>query len=363
MCPQPTVWPLAPHTGAKHAILRAYLNAWFPILGSWNGRVIFIDGFAGPGEYSEGEPGSPLIALDAIADHRHDLSNCEFVLRFIERDAARARHLKRLLDSRESAGDIPDHVNWDVAHGEFSDVIGHALDSLGDNSLAPAFVMLDPFGPAGVPYDLVTRLARHPRTELLISFMYESIARWLSQPAFEAHLDALYGCQEWRSAASMPAAEKRQFLHDLYRERLELAGMEIVRSFQMLDEGGRTEYFLFFGTHHPKGWSSMKDAMWKVDPISGYLFSDATNPDQLTLFQPEPDYEQLRNFVQGRFAGSVAEIDEVEEFVLMETAFRVPHLRKNVLIPMEDDETIEVLTERSRRKTYPAGTVIRFAEI
>ena len=60
-----TVWPLDPHTAAKHAILRRYLDAWIPIMSRYHGRVLYIDGFAGPGIYEHGEPGSPLIALDA----------------------------------------------------------------------------------------------------------------------------------------------------------------------------------------------------------------------------------------------------------------------------------------------------------
>ena len=31
--PRDTVWPIEPHTAAKHQILRKYLDAWLPILG------------------------------------------------------------------------------------------------------------------------------------------------------------------------------------------------------------------------------------------------------------------------------------------------------------------------------------------
>ena len=62
----PTVWPAEPHTLAKHAILKEYLKAWMPILSRQSARVhapgrevLFVDGFAGPGRYSGGEPGSP----------------------------------------------------------------------------------------------------------------------------------------------------------------------------------------------------------------------------------------------------------------------------------------------------------------
>ena len=66
------LWERKPHTGAKHDILRRHLNAWFPILTRWNERVGFIDGFAGPGEYLGGEPGSPAIALKAAISHASD---------------------------------------------------------------------------------------------------------------------------------------------------------------------------------------------------------------------------------------------------------------------------------------------------
>ena len=51
-------WPIAQHTAAKHALLAAYLRAWFPILnlGGFS-RAIYIDGFAGPGRYTHGEDG------------------------------------------------------------------------------------------------------------------------------------------------------------------------------------------------------------------------------------------------------------------------------------------------------------------
>src|SRR5262245_58702283 len=77
----PTIWDADPHTPAKHVILRRNLHAWFPILArqaSVNARrlgvapnreILFIDGFAGPGRYTDGSPGSPVIALQSARDH------------------------------------------------------------------------------------------------------------------------------------------------------------------------------------------------------------------------------------------------------------------------------------------------------
>jgi three-Cys-motif partner protein len=69
MQPKTTIWDLEPHTAAKHEILRRYVQAWAPILSQGNfPHLVFVDGFAGPGRYSKGEEGSPVIALKAVID-------------------------------------------------------------------------------------------------------------------------------------------------------------------------------------------------------------------------------------------------------------------------------------------------------
>src|SRR4051812_10923887 len=84
-----TLWPMRPTTAAKHTILRKYLDAWLPILGG--GRyasdyLILIDGFAGPGRYSTGEDGSPLLMIKAYLEHSGEITaNVHFF--FIEDDA------------------------------------------------------------------------------------------------------------------------------------------------------------------------------------------------------------------------------------------------------------------------------------
>ena len=47
--PMQSLWDIEPHTKAKHEILERYLDAWFPILATYNQRIIYLDGFCGPG--------------------------------------------------------------------------------------------------------------------------------------------------------------------------------------------------------------------------------------------------------------------------------------------------------------------------
>lgn len=129
MPPKTTIWKLEPHTRGKHLVLRAYLDAWLPILGRWRRRILFIDGFAGPGEYSEGEEGSPIIALKALCEHQSKSSiTAEVAFLFIEENQARADHLQSLVDNINP--DLPAKCSANVIKGKFDTTMSEALDFL-----------------------------------------------------------------------------------------------------------------------------------------------------------------------------------------------------------------------------------------
>lgn len=352
-----TIWKLAPHTAAKHTILRKYLGAWLPKMASWQNRIAFIDGFAGPGKYSKGEPGSPVIALDVAINHKHDLSGCELLFLFVEQDDARYEHLEATVESIEK----PAHVKAQPIHGAFTDVMGQLFSKLEGKELAPALIMVDPFGVKGATYETLKALAGYRRSEVLVSFMYEPVTRWISSSQFEQHLDAFFGSRDWRKAIPLAGDARRDFLLQLYVAQLKGAGFPYVHTFEMRDEGNRTEYFVVFGTHHREGLNVIKQAMWAVDPTGRFQFSDFTNPNQPTLFDVEPDFEQLKSLIATEFKGQTVSIGQLEDFVIEGTAFLTTHLRKPVLIPMEATGAIEVTTSRKKKNTYPAGTIIKFA--
>ena len=177
--PKDTIWVIEPHTSAKHQILRKYLDAWLPILGTYNKRIVYIDGFAGPGEYKGGEPGSPIIALEAARTHRANLAG-ELVFVFMEERPDRVAHLQ----GRIATIQLPGHFNVRVEQGTFAEQLAALLDGLDKErgQIAPTFALIHPFGFAGIPYALIKRLLAKDKCEVLITFMVDSINRWLTHP-------------------------------------------------------------------------------------------------------------------------------------------------------------------------------------
>lgn len=360
---EPTIWEIKPHTQAKHEILKRYLGAWFPILGSANKRILYIDGFAGPGEYKGGETGSPIIALETALDHEHDLAD-EIVFIFIEKREDRCDHLRGLLTSYN----LPEGIKFAVQQGRFDEHMTEILDYIDEQNtrLAPTFALVDPFGFSGTPMAVVSRLMANPHCEVLITFMFDSVNRFVGHPQekIQAHMDDLYGCSTWRKADTIGEPERRQrFLHDLYKDQLHgEAGVDYARSFRMINEGNQTQYFLFFGSNHYLGLKKMKRVMWAVDPGSGTQFSDYTDESQMTMFKEEPDFDLLRRLLVEWGVGTERSVSEIEEFVVTETPFAHTHFKRQVLKPLEKEGRVKAVTDRSRRFTYPKGTVVRFLE-
>jgi hypothetical protein len=238
-------------------------------------------------------------------------------------------------------------------------------------NLAPTFALIDPFGFAGAPLAILRRIMANPHCECLISFMYESINRFVGHPeaAIQAHFDELFGTEEWRRLiVEADPARRRVGLVELYqRQLMGTVGAKYVRTFEMVNTGNRTEYFLYFASNSLQGLSKMKQAMWKADPVGGQVFSDLTDPRQMVLLDQASDLLTLQGLLGDRFrARGWVDISEVERFVLEGTPYsEAIHLRRQTLGRMEKAKAqrIEVRRPPGRRDRpgeYPAGTRIRF---
>lgn len=351
------------HTRGKHEVLREYLKAWFPIMARYNKRLVFVDGFAGPGEYEGGEPGSPVIAMET---YRQALGNAwfakqfadgEMVFLFVEQDATRASRLNEVI---AKASPLPGKAPITVHTGDFETAMSKVLDKLPPGKrLAPAFVMVDPFGVKDYPLDLLGRLLKGGKVELYISFMYEFISRFAGTPEFEKHLTELYGTDRWKEALKLTGDAKRDFLFGLYADQLRSVGAKHVLRFDLYRDG-RNVYSLFFATQHHRGADVMKQAMWKVDPFGDFAFRG--RPGQL-LLGVEPDFTPLRQALLAKFKGvGWVAIEMIEEFVASdETDFHTGQYKKAVLVQLEKEGLIEVDPgSRKKARTYPDGTRLRF---
>ena len=339
------------------------MQAWLPIMTKWNGRVLFIDAFAGPGEYSGGEPGSPVIALSALIKHRaRNQIRSQVNYLFIEKEEARSKHLEGVLGDLNDQ--LPPNCNYKVINSTFDDTLTDVLENIDEQRahLAPAFVMIDPFGVSGTPMRVIRRILDNPKSEVYISFVYESINRFRQHPNFEKHLDELFGCPDWRQGIDVaPGKRSKAFFYDLYRSQLKGNGAQYVVDFELY-EGERLVYAIFFGTKNLDGCDKMKQAIWKVAPFGDFKFRGG-HVGQLTLGEGFVDFGVLEKALHDQFFyKGWQEIQDVEDFVKSDaTDFHSGHLRVKTLKPMEKNGKIEVNRPPGKRAgTFTPGTRIPF---
>jgi len=368
MSEKQTLWPMTRHTAAKHTILRKYLDAWLPILGGGqfaHDHVVVIDAFAGPGRYSTGEEGSPLLMIKAYLEHSGEIRATPHFF-FIEEDADRVTHL------RQEVADlaIPAEVESEVIPGSFDPEFPHLISRLEARfgRLPPTFAFIDPFGASDLPVALSTPLLDVPRCEVLIYFPVSFLARFGEQPEFVPIMDSVFSGGNWSEAfdSELDYEARQRFLLDLFIAELRKR-VPYVRSFAVTPahEAGSNTYHLVFGTPNAEqGLRNMKDAMWKVDPVGGEQFRDSTLADHPVLFDSKPPFAELELMLRDRFGDAWFSIEEAERFTLLETPFRDNgHLKLPTLKPAEKRGVLEVQRGSTQRAgTFSAGTRMRFVK-
>ena len=333
------------------------MQAWVPIFGqSGFPELVYIDGFAGPGRYVNGEDGSPVIAVKAALEHQNQINSMTFL--FVEKDSQRAAMLESVLRDIHTPG----HFAIRLAGGStFQQAVTRFLNERthGGQQLPPTFAFIDPFGWSGVPFELVCRILSFRHCEVLITFMYEEINRFLGLPDQACNFNTLFGTAAWDHINTLSAPQERnRTAHDLYVRQLKnRANAQYVRSFEMRNDRNVTDYYLFYATNHVSGLKKMKESMWRVDESGEFRFSDATDLNQLVLFGAEPRFDVLQNQIVERFGGREATIGEIERFVVAETAFRETHYKRQILrsLELQRPPGLELVCPpaKRRRGTYP----------
>jgi len=364
----PSKWDCPPHTKAKHQMLARYLDGWYPILSSWNGRLVFLDGFAGRGRYNDGSEGSPLIALRHLLDHRSFPRMChrEFVFCFIEADRENAQSLEYEVETfKASRAPWPESVKVLVVNDKFDATANTILGYLREQkrNLAPTFAFVDPFGYSGLPMDLLADLLSYPHTEVFVNFMVGHVQRFIRRDGQETAMGSLFGVDVHQILNGFDGqADRVQYLRTVYDYQLRTrVGFDYVQSFGMVNNTGNIGYYLFHGTRHRQGVKLMKDAMWKIDPGGDFKFSDRL-ADQDVLFTLEPDLGPLRTKLLQYYAGqSNIAVDSIEWYTLLYTPYRETHVRP-VLKQLESEKIIRVNRPEGRRQ-FATGVTIDFPRL
>jgi len=213
-------------------------------------------------------------------------------------------------------------------------------------------------------YTLIQRLLSKNKCEVLITFMVDAMNRWLTHPEenIRAHIVETFGTDEAIGIAQ-GTGDRATALKELYRRQLNRIA-KFVRYFEMRDRDGRLVYYLFFASNNSLGHLKMKEAMWRVDPLGDFTFSDSTDPNQQLLFS-NPSFAHLAADLTTEFCGAgQIPVKFVETYVQDHTAFLRKHMGE-ALGQLETDGHLKVSETKTdgkkrRARSFPNEALVTF---
>lgn len=326
----------------KHALIREYLNGWFPKMTLGPGgcsRLLYIDTHAGRGKHLNGQLGSPLVALTTLLNHQaraRILQKTEVRFFFIERDEQNVAALNKDLAGHT----LPQHVFAKAEHGDSFKIIEDVIATFETDGkkLAPGFFFVDPYG-FKLPGNLLRKLLGYPKVELFVNVIWRELdmaiqqSRGSNESGLAETLNSVFDGDRWKKICAHDADARAEQCADLFRE---MTGARWGTHIRMLDNG-RIRYFLLHLTNHDAGRDLMKECMWKACPDGGYYASKSDSPRQQLLIQPEPNLKPLHDWVSERLAVSPRRWQDLTE-ELREELWLPKHLNAVIREMRKQDE-------------------------
>jgi three-Cys-motif partner protein len=283
----------------KHGILRRYVRPFVQKVGSTSKgrRVAYIDGYAGPGVYDDGAPGSPAVAVEIAKEIVDAAGTSRIDGYFVEREADSAEALRDLF--------LKYQMPWPVFRGNVHEHLPKIVQTIhADTAL---FAFLDPFG-LGIPLDMIDGqlLSRSGKlrygyrvdgaaTEVLLNFSFPGLRRrgghlvskkknatyLKARATMIDNMDATLGGDWWHEIWRSDAEDRCELILDGYMERIvkldggwKVYGVDVANG---IDK--KPIYYMLLLTQHPDGvWlfnnavsSSVEDWRTTCFDLSGQM--------------------------------------------------------------------------------------------
>jgi len=266
------------HSAIKHELLKGYLEKLLFIIGiSGVKEITYVDCFAGPwSDESEGLHGTSIaISLDRLKLVREGLAannkiyDIKFRAIYVEEQKSRYAKLKDFLDKN-----CPSYIEHYALHGDYSKLQDDILSKCGNGF---TFFFIDPKGWTDVGMQYLSKLLQRQNSEFLITFMYDSLNRFVGLDDLRDQVSQLLGNidEKWiANLQSMDPKKREEEVVQRYRDQLVSTmggtGANKPRSFPatvLNKDKNKTIYHMVYLTRHPKGIIEFSRISEKVEII------------------------------------------------------------------------------------------------
>lgn len=365
------------HSLIKHELLKGYLEALLSIVGiSGVKKFAYVDCFAGPwgGDKKSLAGTSIAISLEILAHVRdtltkaHGIHGLEFRAIYVEALKKRYTRLSEYLGKN-----CPNGIQCHALHGDYSELQDEILKLCGDQSFA--FFFVDPKGWLDVGVPKLARLLRRPKSEFLITFMYDFLNRAIGMADYRDQVSLMLGQLEekdYDQLDRLSPTDRAEWVVRRYREQLKAVmgpdGRLPPRAFHadvLHKAKERVHYHLVYLTRHHKGIVKFAEASEKVDSLQKVVRAQKKldSSEQRSLFSAEElvkheadnmaDLEGVKSYWLAHLTDQPVRYDEIRLADMLEETGWLTRDFQDAFRELQSEKKVENLDGSPRRTKRP----------
>lgn len=241
-------------------------------------EIRYLDLFAGPGIYEDGNHSTPLLIAKACADD----PILRKKVRLIFNDNRYSNELRTNLDSHFAKGTFAfEPLFGDKTVGEDQEIERYLTKKVSDKNPHPTLLFFDPWGYKGVDTKVLAEFLRHWGNEMFLFLNIKRIHAAMVNNKFDELMKALFPTtiDTLRTDRKYEATvhERLSLIMDNiafeFRNATKDRLYHCAFKFQEEDSKG-TSHFIIHFTKHPKGYELVKQVYYDFDNIGASLDKD-----------------------------------------------------------------------------------------
>ena len=252
----------ADQSEVKAQIVSKYFDAWSKIIAPRtmrsDGKLAYIDLFAGPGRYADGSASTPLMVLTKALQSVNVRNGLVSI--FNDMDANHTSALRAEIDALQDISKLKYRPN--IYEGPVGPPIADYFNS---ERLIPTFSFIDPFGYKGLSWALIRSVIKDWGCDSVFFFNYSRINAGINNPVVDQHMNALFGEEnlaKLRAQLNVSQVDREGVIIAHLKQAMIDAGAKYAQIFRFRNaENTRTTHHLVFVTKHPTPYEVMKEIM------------------------------------------------------------------------------------------------------
>lgn len=354
-----------PQSLVKSRVVSQYFGAWSGIMQSvartstyrGDGRIAYLDLYAGPGYYADGTESTPLLVLKQVLASPYLRDH--LVTLFNDKSRTKADSLRQAIAGLPGIDQLrfePEITSLEVGQ--------QIVDQLGQRRLVPSLLFADPWGYKGLSLTLLKSVLKDWGCDCMFFLNCERINRDLTNPrAAKKHIDSLFGvrrAEQLRAIVDrLSPYERRVAVREAICEAVKEVRGDYVLPFAFYDDSGHAvRHYLVFASKSAKAYEKMKGIMARASsraaqgvPAYAYCPADESQPQLLPASRPLDDLERL---LVEEFGGRTLSVSEVYRQHGVGTQY-IPRNYKMALLSLETQGLVTISRRTTSRRRDQLG--------